>query len=345
MSISRRTILKLAGLTPFAGVAYAQAETGFQARQFAFRANQISSRFQAFRLCQSERAQRRQSAAWRSGSFDSFNGFIIKGDPAAGIGLTLETLTTQSSDEVGAEYGLIAETIYHPEDYSSAAFRLRPEARWHDGMPMTAEDVIYGFKFLKDNNPQYQFYYKNVEKVEQTGDREVTFFFDSKGNRELPQIMGQVTVLPKHYWEGNDATGNTATSPTRRSSRRSAPGNTGSRASTPGSSSPTSASRTIGARILPCAKGKTILTRSTICYFLDRTCSSKPSKAIRSMSGMGAGTKEWETQYDFPAVKKRTIVKTTFYTKDARAHAGLRLQPAPREIRRSPGAPGLQSRL
>src|SRR5262245_3779019 len=141
------------------------------------------------------------------GSFDNLNPFIIKGETAAGLGYLIESLTSQSADEVGSEYGLIAESIYHPEDYSSVAFRLRKEARWHDGKPITAEDVIYGFNFLKENNPQYQFYYKNVIKVEQTGDGEVTFVFDSKGNRELPSIMGQAMVVPKHYWEGTDATG------------------------------------------------------------------------------------------------------------------------------------------
>src|SRR4029078_1538326 len=141
------------------------------------------------------------------GAFDHLNPFIIKGEMAAGLAYIIETLTSQSSDEVASEYGLIAQGIYHPEDISSVSFRLRKEARWHDGQPITVEDVLYGFNFLKENNPQYQFYYKNVEKVEQTGDNEVTFLFDSKGNRELPSIMGQSMVVPQHYWEGTDASG------------------------------------------------------------------------------------------------------------------------------------------
>ncbi len=81
-------------------------------------------------------------------------------------------------------------------------FRLRPEARWHDGRPVTADDVIFSFEVLKANSPTYAFYYKNVVKAEKLGEREVRFSFDEAGNRELPQIMGQLTVLPKHWWEG-----------------------------------------------------------------------------------------------------------------------------------------------
>ena len=138
------------------------------------------------------------------GTFDSFNIVVagVKGSPEQGLGLIYETLTTSALDEANAAYGLLAESFSYPEDYSSVSFRLRPEAKWHDGQPVTAEDVIFSFESLKTNSPTYAFYYANVTKAEKTGEREVTFTFNQKGNRELPQIMGQLMVLPKHWWEG-----------------------------------------------------------------------------------------------------------------------------------------------
>ena len=85
--------------------------------------------------------------------------------------------------------------------------RLRAEAKWHDGKPVTPDDVIFSFNALKKHHPFYAAYYRHVAKVEKTGEREVTFTFDAPGNRELPQIVGQLIVLPKHWWEGTDDKG------------------------------------------------------------------------------------------------------------------------------------------
>ena len=111
-------------------------------------------------------------------------------------------------DEVSTEYGLLAEAVKHPADFSSVTYRLRANARWHDGKPVTVDDVIFSLESFKKHHPQYAAYYRHVTKAEQTGEREVTFTFDSPGNRELPQIVGQLYVLPKHWWEGTDANGN-----------------------------------------------------------------------------------------------------------------------------------------
>ena len=143
------------------------------------------------------------------GTFDSFNIVVagVKGSPEQGLGLIYETLTTSSFDEPSSSYGLLAEAFSYPEDYSSVIFRLRPEARWHDGKPVTSEDVIFSFETLKANSPTYAFYYANVTKAEKIGEREVKFTFNQAGNRELPQIMGQLLVLPKHWWEGTGPDG------------------------------------------------------------------------------------------------------------------------------------------
>ena len=141
------------------------------------------------------------------GGFDSLNPILYKGEAAAGLGLAFESLMSDSIDESSTSYGLIAEWASYPADYSSVTFKLRDEARWHDGKPITPDDVIYSLEINKAGNPRMGLYYKNVERAEKTGDNEVTFYFDVKNNRELPMIMGQLTILPKHYWTGTDASG------------------------------------------------------------------------------------------------------------------------------------------
>ena len=144
------------------------------------------------------------------GGFDSFNSVLgTVGTPAAGLTYLYDSLMTSSYDElnISAMYGLLAEAMSYPPDYSSVTFRLRPEARWHDGEPITAEDVVWSFQKTTELDPNTRLYYSHVKSAEVTGEREVTFTFDSPGNRELPHIMGQLSVLPKHWWEGTDARG------------------------------------------------------------------------------------------------------------------------------------------
>ncbi|MDH3693021.1 MAG: extracellular solute-binding protein [Gammaproteobacteria bacterium] len=137
------------------------------------------------------------------GTFDSFHPYISKGNPVS-TG-SIETLLTSSADEPFTEYGLIAETIEWPEDRSWVIFNLRDNARWHDGQAITADDVVWSFKkLIEKGSPQYRFYYASVGNVEKLGDRRVKFNFNEKGNRELPLIMGQLPILPKHYWETRD---------------------------------------------------------------------------------------------------------------------------------------------
>ena len=137
-----------------------------------------------------------------AGSFDSFNPFITRGDAPTGIGLLFETLMTSSLDEGSTHYGLLAEWFEHPADHAWAAFKLREGARWHDGRPVTADDVVWTFRTLVERGaPAYRFYYQNVAEVRDMGGGVVRFDFDQAGNRELPHIMGQLTILPRHWWE------------------------------------------------------------------------------------------------------------------------------------------------
>ncbi len=144
------------------------------------------------------------------GTFDNFNiavGSVRGSLERYGIGNIYELLMASSLDEVSTEYGLLAEAVSHPPDASSVTYRLRAQARWHDGKPVTAEDVIFSFDAVKKHDPLLAAYYRNVTKAEKVGEREIKFSFSQSGNRELPQIVGQLTVLPKHWWEGTDASG------------------------------------------------------------------------------------------------------------------------------------------
>jgi microcin C transport system substrate-binding protein len=139
------------------------------------------------------------------GTYDSLHPFILKGVSAAGIGLLYDTLTTQPLDEFSAEYGLLAESIEVPADNSWVQFTLRPEAHWHDGVPLTADDVVFSFEMLTtQGHPFYGSYYASVAAAEKIDDHTVKFTFSGELNRELPVIMGQLPILPKHYWEGRD---------------------------------------------------------------------------------------------------------------------------------------------
>lgn len=135
------------------------------------------------------------------GTFDSLNPFILKGTAAGAVGLVYESLLESNYDEASTGYGLLAETIEVPTDRSWAIFTLRAEARWHDGKPVTADDVVFSFNILKEKGaPQYAVYYQDVKTAERLDERRVKFTFAGGDNHELPNIIGQLTVLPKHWW-------------------------------------------------------------------------------------------------------------------------------------------------
>ncbi|MFN3636439.1 MAG: ABC transporter substrate-binding protein, partial [Rhizobium rhizophilum] len=142
-----------------------------------------------------------------TGTFDSFNPVLDRGEAAPALAYVFDTLLKDTSDEISTGYGLLAEGVSFPADISSATFRLRAEARFADGEPVKPEDVIFSFEKLKELNPLYTSYYSHVISAEKTGERDVTFRFDQKNNRELPMILGQFPVVPKHWWEANGPDG------------------------------------------------------------------------------------------------------------------------------------------
>src|SRR5215469_4216167 len=143
------------------------------------------------------------------GTFDNFNGVVagVKGSLATGIDLIYETLLVSSLDEISSGYGLLAEAVSFPADFSSVTYRLREQAKWHDGTPVAPDDVIFSFEAIKKYSPQLSAHYRHVSKAKRAGNREVTFTADTSGNRELPGIIGELTILPKKWWEGADPNG------------------------------------------------------------------------------------------------------------------------------------------
>jgi microcin C transport system substrate-binding protein len=233
------------------------------------------------------------------GTFDNFNLVIagVKGNLAAGIGLIHDTLLISAGDEVSTEYGLIAEQVSYPPDFSSAIYRLRAEAKWHDGMAITPDDVVYSFEVQKKNSPELSAYYRHVVKAKRTGDREITFRFDQPGNRELPQIIGQLTILPKHWWEGADASGNkrdvTATT-------LEAPLGSG-----PYRVKEFTAGRTIVYERVKDYWGRDLNVNVGLNNFVAFTADQFDWRAENS-------AKNWAMAYDFPAVRDKRVLKEEF---------------------------------
>jgi microcin C transport system substrate-binding protein len=136
------------------------------------------------------------------GTFDSLNPFIVKGIPPTDIGLLFSTLMAQSADEPFSEYGYVAESVEMPADRKWVVFNLRAIAKFHDGKPVTADDVVFTFNTLKAKGaPFYRLYYAGVAKAEALSPSKVKFsFLPGETNRELPLIIGQMPILSKAYY-------------------------------------------------------------------------------------------------------------------------------------------------
>ncbi|MDQ2955256.1 MAG: extracellular solute-binding protein, partial [Pseudomonadota bacterium] len=248
------------------------------------------------------------------GTYDNFNLVVagVKGSLAGGIDLIYDTLMVAALDEVSTEYGLLAEAVRHPADHAYVTYRLRAEAKWHDGRPVSVEDVIFSYEVFKKNHPQLSAYYRHVVKAEKTAEREVTFTFDSPGNRELPQIVGQLNVLPKHWWEGTDSSGRkrdvTATT------LEPPLGNGAYRIKefVPGRTIIFERVRDYWGRNLNVNIGRDNFDELRIEYFRDSTVALEAFKADQADWRSENSAKNWATAYDFPAVKDKRVVLEEF---------------------------------
>ncbi|TWG92336.1 microcin C transport system substrate-binding protein [Mesorhizobium sp. J18] len=262
------------------------------------------------------------------GTFDSFNPFVVRGTPAAGLsgfgGILYDTLMQQSTDEAGTSHALIAEAFTYPEDYSSATYRLNPEARWHDGKPITAEDVVWSFNVLKKQSPLYTQYYANVTEAVAVSDREVEFRFNQTGNRELPHIMGDLAVLPKHWWEGTDSSGRKRdiSQPTLEPPLGSGP--YAIESFKPGSEIVWKRVEDYWAADLPVNVGRYNFDRRRYVYFQDDNAAWQAfTKGGFEDIRMENRSQRWATGYNFPAFEAKDVLKAEFETNSGEPMQGF----------------------
>lgn len=241
------------------------------------------------------------------GSFDNLNPYILKGEQAAGLSLIYETLMEGTADEANSAYGLIAESISFPDDRSWVSFKIRGTARFHDGKPITADDVLYSFELLKTKgHPFYRSYYRDVAKAEKLGPREVKFVFTKPGNRELPMILGQLPVLPKHIWATRTFEETTLDLPI-------GSGPYKIESMDKGRSLTYVKVKDWWAANLPINKGRYNFEHIRFDYYLDNTVAHEAFLAGRYDVKQENVAKAWATAYDAPVVKnglvKRDVIK------------------------------------
>ena len=247
-----------------------------------------------------------------TGTFDTLNFVVPKGTTPLGLGLIYDTLMSAALDEISTMYGLVAEKMSFPADYSSVTFKLRRQAKWHDGQPVTPADVVWSFEVLTANNPAQKKYYEHVTKAEVSGENEVTFTFDQANNRELPHIVGQLLILPKHWWTGKDGEGKA-----RDVTRGSLKPPLGSGPYRVGKIIP---GRTIAYERVPDYWGKDLPVRIgqnnfdeiRYEYFRDNTVEFEAFKADKVDFRNENQAKRWASEYNFPAMKRQQVVVEKF---------------------------------
>lgn len=237
------------------------------------------------------------------GGFDSLNPFISKGVSEENIGIIYDSLTRPSLDEPFTVYGLLAEKIEKAPDNAWVRFYLRPEARFHDGQPVTAEDVKFSFDTLMSKGaPMYRGYYADVEKVEVENPNSVRFVFKQAGNRELPLIVGQLPVLPKHWWAERDFSKGNLEVPL---------------GSGPYKVADVQAGRSIRyervkdwwGKDLPVNRGFYNFDTLEIDYYRDNTVALEALKAGQFDYWLETSAKNWATAYNTPAVANGQLIK------------------------------------
>ncbi|MDP3690473.1 extracellular solute-binding protein [Bradyrhizobium sp.] len=248
------------------------------------------------------------------GTFDNFNVAVagVKGSIAAAVQLVYEPLMTSSLDEVSTEYGALAEAVSHPEDFSSVTYRLRAEAKWHDGKPVTADDVIFSLESFKKHHPQYSAYYRHVVKAEKSGERDIKFTFDAPGNRELPLIVGQLTILPKHWWEGTDSEGRKRDISATTLEKPLGSGPYRIREFVAGRSVSLERVKDHWARDLGVNIGRNNFDELRYEYFRDSLVALEAFKGDQVDWRTENSAKNWATAYDFPAVADKRVVLEEF---------------------------------
>ncbi len=247
------------------------------------------------------------------GTFDNFNPVVglVKG------ALVQAPTPLRFAAGAGARRSLdrirpLGEALSYPNDFSSVSFRLRPEAKWHDGTPVTPDDVIFSFTALKKSNPQAMANYHQVVKAEKTGDREVTFTFDGPGHRTLPQIIGQLTVFPKAWWEGTDKDGKARDIGSTTLEPPLGSGPYRIKEFQPGRSIVYERVPDYWGSALNVNIGSNNFDELRFDYFRDATVAIEAFKAGTVDWRIENSAKNWATAYDFPAVGDKRVILEEF---------------------------------
>src|SRR6266404_9435348 len=237
------------------------------------------------------------------GTYDTLNGFVVKGVAAVDIGRIFDTLMLPSQDEPSSEYGLVAESVDLASDKLSVLYTLRKEPRFHDGSPMTADDVVWTFETLRaKGHPSYRSYYGDVTKVEKEGERGVRFTLKSADNRELPQIIGQMPVLSKAYWSTRDFSKTTLEPPLGSGAYKID-------SFDPGRSVTYRRVADYWGEDLPVNKGRHNVDVLRYDYYRDGTIALEAFKAGQYDIRLENSSKSWATGYDSPALREGLIKK------------------------------------
>jgi microcin C transport system substrate-binding protein len=241
------------------------------------------------------------------GTYDTLNPYIIQGVPAAGFrsfgGMTVDTLMAQSEDEPNSEYGLLAESAEVAPDRLSVLYRLRKEARFHDGSPITPEDVVWTFNELRrKGQPMYGEYYGGVREAAVEGETGVRFHFKNADNRELPVILGELPVLSKKYWSAHDFTKTTLTPPLGSGPYKVA-------AVQPGQSITYQRVADYWGADLPVNRGRYNVDTIRYDYYRDGSIALEAFLAGEYDIRQENSSKAWATGYDRPALRQGLIKK------------------------------------
>ena len=148
------------------------------------------------------------------GSFDTLNFYVLKGEWPRSIGMVYDGLMDSSDDELTSAYGLIAESVEVADDKSWARFHIRPEARYHDGVKITAGDFVFGLETIKQHGrPFLKSFYEDVEGAEAIDDATVEYRFKTRDNMKPVMQVASASPLPRHYWAGKDISKSTLEPP------------------------------------------------------------------------------------------------------------------------------------
>ena len=253
------------------------------------------------------------------GTYDTLNPYIIKGKSAAGLhhsyGYFFETLTSRSKDEPFSLYGLIAETIEIPNERDWVEFKLRKEASFSDGKPITAEDVIFSWNTLKKKgSPNARATWSRINEVIQTGPRKVKFIFPDNKDRELPLLIaGFLPVLSKSWWSERNFSETTLDKPI-------SSGPYVISEAIPGRSITFHQNKNYWGKNLPVNNGRFNFDFINFTYYRDDSVALEAFKAGDYDYRRELNAARWATQYSFPAINKGNVIQETV---DKKTPAGL----------------------